>query len=57
MRPNQTHKLLHSKETTSKMKRQPMERDNICKRCNQQGLNLPNTQTADTAQQKHKQPN
>ena len=55
MRPNQTHKLLHSKETTSKMKRQPMERDNICKRCNQQGLNLPNTQTADTAQQK--QPN
>ena len=57
MEPNQTYKLLHSKgnhkrneETTHGLG------ENICKRCNQQGLNFQNTKTAHTAQYQ-KQPN
>ena len=46
-----THKLLHSKgnhkqneETSYRL------RENVCKRCNRQGLNFLNTQTAHTTQ-------
>ena len=31
--------------------------ENICKWCNQQGLDFPNRQTAHTTQYKHKQTN
>ena len=51
MGPNETSKLLHSKgnhkqngKTTLRM------RENICKRNNQQGINLQNIQTAHAAQ-------
>ena len=51
MRPNQTYKLLHSKgnykqneKTTYRMG------ENICKQCDQQGLNFQNTQTTHTTQ-------
>ena len=53
---NQTYKLLHSKgneKTTYRMG------ENICKQCDQQGLNFQNIQAAHTTQQqqKNKQPN
>ena len=59
----QTDKLLHSKGTIKKQK--PKNKlttyvmgENNFKRCNQQGLNLQNTQTTQTIkQQKCKQPN
>ena len=58
MEPDQTYKLLHSKEnhkqngkTTYRMG------ENMCKRCNQQELNILNIQTVHTAQYKKKKPN
>ena len=57
MGPNQTYKLLHSrgnhkqnKNTTYRMG------ENICKRCDPQGLNSQNIQTAHTTQQPKKNP-
>ena len=51
MGPNQTYKLLHSKgnhkqneKTTDGMG------ENICKQCNQQGVNIQNIQTAHITQ-------
>ena len=35
-----------AKETINKMKRQPTDRENICKQCNRQGLNLQNIKTS-----------
>ena len=56
MRPNQAYRLLHSKgnhkqneKTTYRMG------ENICKWCDQQGLNFWNIQTAHTTQQQQKQ--
>ena len=59
MGPNETWKLLHSKgnqkqneKTTHRM------RENTCKQCNQQGINLQNIQTAHAAlYEKNKQRN
>ena len=56
MEPNQTYKLLHTKEIINKMKRKKNEKatlkleENICKQCNQQELNFHNIQIAQTAQ-------
>ena len=57
MGPNQTYKLLHSKgnhkqneKTTYRMG------ENICKRCDQRGLNFQNIQTAHTTQQQKNNP-
>ena len=38
-------------ETINKMKRQPTDRENICKQYDRQGLNLQNMKTARVAQQ------
>ena len=59
MGPNQTYKFLHSKETIKKKKKTTYKMgENICKECDQPGLNLPNIQIAyKTQQQQDKQPN
>ena len=36
------------------MKRQPTDRENICKQCNRQGLNLQNIKTAHITQEQQK---
>ena len=55
MGPNQTYKLLHSKGNHKQNKRTTYRRgENICKRCNWQGLNFQNIQTAYTTQQQKK---
>ena len=47
-----------AKETKQNEKTTYRMGENICKRCNQQGINFQNIQTAHTAQyQKNKQPN
>ena len=57
MRPNQTYKLLYSKHKQNEKTAYGMG-ENICKRCDKQGLNFQNTQTAHTTQQQqNKQPN
>ena len=59
MGPNQTHKLLHSRRNRKQNEKTTYGMgENICKQCDQQGLNFQNIQTAHTAQyQKNKQPN
>ena len=55
MGPNQTYKLLHSKGNHLKtMKRQTTERENMCKWCHRQGLDLQNIQRGHTIQQQKK---
>ena len=51
MGPNQTYKLLYSKGS-HKQNEKATNRlgENICKQCNQQGLNFQNIQTAHTTQ-------
>ena len=55
MGPNHIYKLLHTKETINKRKRKKNEKatlkleENVCKQCNQQGLNFHNIQVAHTA--------
>ena len=59
MGPDQTYKLFPSKgnHRKIKLKRQPTEWKDICKRCNQKGPNFQNIQTDHlTQQQKNKQP-
>jgi len=59
MGPNQMYKLLHSKGN-HKQNEKTIYRlgENICKWCDQQGINFQNIQTAHTTQkQKNKQPN
>ena len=52
MGPNQTYKLLHSKENINKIKKTTYKmRENICKLCNWLGLNFQNIQTFHAAQQ------
>ena len=53
MGANQTDNILHSKGNHKQRKRQPMA-ENICKRCDQQGLDFQNTQIAHTTQNKKK---
>ena len=56
MRPNQTYKLLQSKENHKQNKKTTYRMGkNICKCCDQQELNFQNTQTAHTAQEQQKQ--
>ena len=51
MDPNQTYKLLHGKGNHKQNKKTTYGMgENICKRCNQQGLNFQNIQTAHTTQ-------
>ena len=50
MGPNQTCKLLLSKETISKMKRQPIKWEKIFVNNTKQGLNFQNIQTAHKTQ-------
>ena len=50
MGPNQTRNLLHRKRNLSKGKDNPKMGENICKLCDQQGINLQNLQTGHTAQ-------
>ena len=59
MGPNQTYKLLHSKGNHKQNEKTTYGLGkNIFKRCNQQGVNIQNTQTAHTTQyQKNRQPN
>ena len=59
MGPNWTYKLLHSKGNHKQNKKTTYGTgENICKWCDQQGINFQNIQTAHTAQyQKNKQPN
>ena len=59
MGPNQTDKLLYGKGNHKQNKKTTYGMgENICKRCNQQGLNFQNIQTAPTTQQQqNKQPN
>ena len=40
-----------AKKAINKMKRQPTERENICKQSDQQGINLQSIQTAHAAKQ------
>ena len=56
MGPNQTYKLLYSKGN-HKQNEKTIYRmgKNICKRCDWQGLNFQNIQTAHTTQQQKKQ--
>ena len=51
MGPSQTYKLLHSKGN-HKLNKKTTYRigENICKWCNQRGLNFQNIQTAHTTQ-------
>ena len=52
MRPNQTYKLLHSKENHKQNEKTTyIMGENICKWCDWQGLNFQNTQTSPTTQQ------
>ena len=52
MGPNQTYKLLHSKGNQKQNKKTAYRMgENICKQCNQQGLNFQNIHTAHTSQQ------
>ena len=56
MGPNQTYKLLHSKGNHKQNKKTIYRMgENIHKRCNQQGINFHNIQTAHTTQQLKKQ--
>ena len=59
MRPSQTQQAFAQQRNHKQNEKTTYgTKENICKCCNQQGLNHPNTQTADTAQQqKYKQPN
>ena len=59
MGPNQTYKFLHSKGNHKQNEKTTYEMgENICKQCNQQGLNFQNIQTAHAIQYlKNKQPN
>ena len=51
MRPNQTYKLLHSRRNHIQNKKKTYGlRENICKQCNWQGINLQNRQIVHTAQ-------
>ena len=53
MGPNKTYKLLHSKGNLKQNKKMTYELgENICKLCNQQGLNFQNIQTAYATQKK-----
>ena len=48
MWPNETYKLLHSKENHKQNEKTANRlRENICKQCNRQGLNLQNIQTVE----------
>ena len=59
MGPNQTQKLLHSKGSHKENEKTTYRiGKNIHKKCDWQGINFKNIQTAQTAQhQKNKQPN
>ena len=59
MGPDQTYKLLYSKGNHIQNEKITYRLgENICKWCDQQGLNFQNIQTAHTTQQqKNKQPN
>ena len=59
MGPNKANKLLHSKGNHKQDKKTTYRIEDICKQCDQQGLNFQNIQTAQTTQQqqKPKQPN
>ena len=51
MGPNQTYKLLHSKGHHKQIEKKTYRLgENICKWCDQQGLNFQNIQTAHTTQ-------
>ena len=51
MGPNQTYKVLHSQGNHKQNKKITYRvEDNICKQCNQQGINFPNIQIAHTGQ-------
>ena len=50
MGPNQTYKLLHSKGNHKQKEKAYGLGENICKPCDQQGLNFQNIQTAHTSQ-------
>ena len=51
MGPNQIYKLLHSKGNDKQSEKTAYRvGENICKWCNQQGLNFQNKQTASTIQ-------
>ena len=50
MGPNETNKCLHSKENQQNKKTTYGMRENICKQCNQQGINFQNIQTAHSIQ-------
>ena len=55
MRVHQTKKLLHSKETINKMRRQSMECEKIfVNHKSDKGVNIQKTQKIDTTQQKKK---
>ena len=55
MGPNQTYKLLHSKGNHKQNEKTPYRLgENVCKICNQQGLNFKNIQTAHTTQSQKK---
>ena len=55
MRPNQTYKLLHSKGNHKQNEKTTyILRKNICKWCDQQGLNFQNIQTVHTTQYQKK---
>ena len=55
MGPNQAYKLLHSKGNHKQNEKTTYGiGENICRWCNQQGLNFQNTQTAHTTQQQQK---
>ena len=55
MGPNQTYKLLHSKNHKQNEKTTHRMEENICKQCNSQGINVQNTHTAHMTQQQQKQ--
>ena len=56
MGPNQTYKILHSKENPKQNEKRTYRMgEKICKWCKWQGLNLQNLQTAHTTQQQNKQ--
>ena len=59
MGPTETSKLLHSKGNHKQDEKTTLRMgENICKRSNQQGINLQHIQIAHAAQcQKNKQPN
>ena len=58
MRPNKTYNVLHSRGNHQQNKKKTHEMgENICKWCNQQGVNLQNIWTVHITQyQKNKQP-